>query len=513
VGKLKDRLFFEKNTFKSPNRISHTYINWINLTYRPEKPLFNGHAHNKIHLFVKHNYILYTVCKLAEYQENYPENSFLFKFQPFNYQSNLKVGHEGFRSIEINGGPMATVVIYATSDKALMKKLIEDIVRLFPDHDEIGLMDLEGDETLSPFNVRINKLVSYACTDRIEGLKRIEENISSLRIPTTGYERSPFEGRKPSNVWRAPSLKIETSRVPWFTHLQKSCGPDTHETVNKQSQLYLGIDACDSEGRPIDYTAKCNNLKYSDIPDLTKGVYKFCYLPKDTLAPPALGEIEDTLEENRRPNISLFGPELDKKIERLSVIKKYLAAEYEKEGARLVENSAELETYLTNLHNAANNADKVLLKREFLNNPFYLARMKQLKPLPVWAEIETKLQENTRNKNKLEEIQKQLIRELKAVNREYDELRQQQDELHQQQVHLKELFEKKTGLEEQLRALNSAANGGNAGARATLIQQFERANEEYITAKLAAQKGGRRHRRTQQKRRLRRGTQKNRRSR
>lgn len=407
---------------------------------------------------------------------------------------------------------MATVVIYATSDKALMKKLIEDIVGLFPDHDEIGLMDLEGDETLSPFNVRINKLVSYACTDRIEGLKRIEENISSLRIPTTGYERSQFEGRKPSNVWRAPSLKIETSRVPWFTHLQKSCGPDTHETVNKQSHLYLGINACDSEGRPIDYTEKCNTLKYSDIPDLTKGVYKFCYLPKDTLAPPALGEIEDTLEEDRRPNISLFSPELDKKIERLSIIKKYLDAEYEKEGARLLENSAELDTYLTKLHSDATEYEKKLLNMEFLKNPFYLARMKLVKPLPVWEKIEKELQEHNKKKNKLEEIQKQLKRELTAVNREYEEVHQQQDELHQQQVHLKELFEKKMALEDQLRALNSAANGGNAGARAALIQQFERANEEYIKAKLAAQKGGHR-RRTQQKRRLRRGTQKNRRSR
>jgi len=221
--------------------------------FNDNKPDFTGFLTNKIHLFVKHEYILYTVLKVASLYTHFPNNRFLFKFLPLNGPSNLRPEDEDLYKLIVNGGIAPTVVIYGSSDPTIMSELLRLVLDLFPDHEELGLMDTTGTLKLSPFNIRLNNLVSYAAGDRNISSDLMLENI----------------GKKGTNVTRTPPYTIPK----WFDDMTHECTPAKMEDLNRHSQLFLGIDACNSDGSRIDYYEKCN-----DTITLDK---KYCYITRD----------------------------------------------------------------------------------------------------------------------------------------------------------------------------------------------------------------------------------------
>jgi len=237
------QLIFQKNGF---------YTHFI---FNGNMPDFRDYNQNKIHLFVKQEYILYTMLKLASLSKHFKDNCFYFKSLYFNAESNLRPENTGFYSLSSNGGIAPTIVIYGSADIDIMIKLIRLVLELFPDHEELGLMDDSNTLKLSPFNIRLNTLVSYAAGNRGTTLNALISNI---------------ESGKHNPEYRIPA---------WFKDMQSECTSATYNDLNRKSQLFLGIDACNSSGAPIDYDEKCNKPPTANM--------KYCYLTKtgNTLDP------------------------------------------------------------------------------------------------------------------------------------------------------------------------------------------------------------------------------------
>ena len=262
LSKLLRYFILHFNYFKEPDCTYFVRPNDIQLYFEfriNTKPYFIGANDNKIHLFVKHEYILYAALKVASLHRHFMENCFFFKFNLFNAVSNLRPEDTDMYSLKKNGGIAATIVIYGSSDPAIMSKLLQLVLDLFPDHEELGLMDTTGTLKLSPFNIRLNTLVSYATGDRSISSDFMLANI----------------GKKGTNIIRDPPYTIPT----WFDNMTRDCTPATREDLNRHTQLFLGIDACDSDGNRIDYYEKCKGTITEDK--------KYCYITRtgDTLDP------------------------------------------------------------------------------------------------------------------------------------------------------------------------------------------------------------------------------------
>jgi hypothetical protein len=134
----------------------------------------------------------------------------------------------------------------------IMSKLLRLVLALFPDHEELGLMDITGTHKLSPFNIRLNSLVSYATGDRATSLDAMIENMGSR-----------------GKITRTPPYTIPK----WLDDMTQECTPATRDNLNRQSQLFLGIDACDSDGKHIDYYEKCKGTITEDK--------KYCYITRN----------------------------------------------------------------------------------------------------------------------------------------------------------------------------------------------------------------------------------------
>jgi hypothetical protein len=117
----------------------------------------------------------------------------------------------------------------------------------------MGLMDLNAPDTLTAGHVRLNHMISYASTDRDSLLKRLAANI-------TKFPETP------------------TVLPPWIGDMARSCSADTMAAVNKDSQLYIGMNVCDAEGKPIDYEQACNTAP-------RKKDQNYCYMPSTLLDP------------------------------------------------------------------------------------------------------------------------------------------------------------------------------------------------------------------------------------
>ena len=192
---------------------------------------FPGFDGIKIHLQVKHEYILHCILKLLPLGDLFPEYSFVWKVNPWNRDSNPRPRDYALRAA--NYGVAATFVIYGSSDADIMKRLLTELVRLFPNEAEMGLMALHSTDTLTAGHVRLNHMISYANSDRGALIGRIKANIA--KFPD------------------APTVL-----PPWISRMAAACTVDTMANINKGSQLYIGRDVCDAEGKPIDYEAICN---------------------------------------------------------------------------------------------------------------------------------------------------------------------------------------------------------------------------------------------------------------
>ena len=235
-----------------------THGQQIFFTYNKDKPALPGFETNKIHLQVKHEYILHCMLRLTGIKgfmpglhELVPENKFTWKVYFWNRDSNLLPGDTVLR--ELNGGVAATFVIYVSSDRAFMKRVIQWLLERFPDHDELGLMDLRGTETLTAGHVRLNRMMSYGSTDRGALQKARNENAVD---------------------W--------TKHVPyvmpsWIRGMQSRCD-------NEASQLYIGKDVCRSDGSPIDFETLCNT-PFSAEEQADPISRNFCYMSPDIMNP------------------------------------------------------------------------------------------------------------------------------------------------------------------------------------------------------------------------------------
>jgi hypothetical protein len=241
-------LFFKPfaPAFKGPHIDPTQASNYIIFRYNRFKPEFVGSQMNKVHLFVKHQYILYAILKLASLSEVFSSNKFTFKFQLFNRSSNLHPENTLLYDIRNDGGVTATIVVYGSSHPGIMTDLLSRILALFPEHAHLGLMEEHGTRTLQPFNIRINKMVSYAASDRGTTLDYMAKNIA--------------------NISHYTDYKIPD----WMKDLQAGCSMETRGGLNRQLQLFAGIDACDASGTAIDYEAKCKEPRTQDM--------KYCYL-------------------------------------------------------------------------------------------------------------------------------------------------------------------------------------------------------------------------------------------
>jgi len=235
--------------FQYPRITSNQRSNYIFFSYNGELDRFAGAELNKIHLFVQHQYILYAVLKLATLRSYYPDNEYSFKFQLFNRTSNLRPEDTGLYDIRADGGIAPTIVIYGASDKVIMTRLLNLVLWLFRgEYERIGLMDEQGSLKLSPFNIRLNRLVSFAVGDRNATLNYMMANITNIGHYT------------------------DYTMPNWLTEMQAACKPETREEINRRSQLFIGEDACDEAGAAIDYAAKCRGPRNPSM--------KYCYLTR-----------------------------------------------------------------------------------------------------------------------------------------------------------------------------------------------------------------------------------------
>jgi hypothetical protein len=212
---------------------------------------FPGRDTNKIHLQVKHEYILHCILKILPLADLFPEYSFVWKVNPWNRDSNTRPRDYVLRAA--NHGVAATFVIYGSSDAEIMRRLLVELVRLFPNEAEMGLMDVRYTNTLTAGHVRLNHMISYAGSDRGLLINRIKANMA--KFPD------------------APTVL-----PPWISRMAAACTTDTMADINKDSQLYIGRDVCDAEGKPIDYQEICNKP-----PRFINQAY--CYMPAELLNP------------------------------------------------------------------------------------------------------------------------------------------------------------------------------------------------------------------------------------
>ena len=220
----------------------------IHLYYNEGRPDFADREVNKIHLQIKHEYILHCVLKLVGLARVFSANHLRWKFYLWNRDSNLLADDILLR--EANHGVAGTIVIYGSSDTAVQTALLTELIRMFPNHEEMGLMDVRDKATLTVGHIRFNKMISYSGTDRGRLIDRLKANILSFPEDTTVLP-------------------------PW---LRAGAVCKEGGLGNEESQLYIGMDVCDAEGKPIDYTALCNTAPRT----LDQG---YCYLPETVMDP------------------------------------------------------------------------------------------------------------------------------------------------------------------------------------------------------------------------------------
>ncbi len=118
----------------------------------------------KIHLQIKHEYILYVILKLFNLYtcdlEFFKNNNFVIKFSLNSRTSNPLKEDTVLLSDELNGGALPSIIIYSNENKDDTKILIKHILNLFTSEeiDKIGLMSYDDDTiNIPPFNIELIK--------------------------------------------------------------------------------------------------------------------------------------------------------------------------------------------------------------------------------------------------------------------------------------------------------------------------------------------------------------------
>ncbi len=139
----------------------------------------------KLHVSVKHEYILYTVLKLStlHFAEQRP---FQMKCLFNSRYSNITDRNTGAFNMRGNGGSVPPIVIYGETDIRTIRTIYQAAQLLFTAEDRaaMGMMP-QGDPTrIPPMNVRLDEMFAYALGDRDQKLTRYERNVEpACRLP------------------------------------------------------------------------------------------------------------------------------------------------------------------------------------------------------------------------------------------------------------------------------------------------------------------------------------------
>jgi hypothetical protein len=162
-----------------------------------------------------------------------------------------------------------TVVIYTGTDSAQeTKEILETLLKAFPEHDTIGLMELGAANKIPYGNIRLNKLICYAQGDRLTKLSIKKHNLEESLPKDSQYRIVKYQGvkyyispgkpperEKPAN-FPPTMLNISEKMIPdWVNTMISKCGESEGE-INTRSQSFFGINLCDPLYSQL--PAKCN---------------------------------------------------------------------------------------------------------------------------------------------------------------------------------------------------------------------------------------------------------------
>jgi hypothetical protein len=255
---LTQQLTLRPDMFDGNNRGPYIHLHYN--TFGPERntttELPIGYEKNKIHLFPKDQYLFWCLTKLDQFARTvvakYPTNQFQMKFSVESYRVKKLTAEDTFvKPLETDGGIPPMIVVYGSSDPEIMTFLLRGIVYLFKGlEDTIGEMDMNDPEFISPFNLRISPLISYAAGDRSTTL----DIMIAIRDGKKAYASldPPFE-------------------IPaWLLAKQQQCSAN-QDAVNNETLAVLGVKVCENNA-PIDLVKLC-----SEAFDENR---KFCFIQR-----------------------------------------------------------------------------------------------------------------------------------------------------------------------------------------------------------------------------------------
>jgi hypothetical protein len=192
----------------------------------------------KIHLVTLPDYILYTFCKLTLLR------LFPYRVQTkmnFDSRTHLPTPHDTITlSDKMNGGAVATFVIYAGMNPNYMMLLLHSLHIIFKGEEHIigGMTTLDAPTVGIPtFNVRLNQLIAYASGDRGKKL--------NARLHDNGFE---VADPPPKGTFKKPD---------WIADMQAACSDRTKDEINKDALLWIGHELCDATGKALPDPTPC----------------------------------------------------------------------------------------------------------------------------------------------------------------------------------------------------------------------------------------------------------------
>jgi DNA-binding ferritin-like protein (Dps family) len=187
----------------------------------------------KIHLQIKHEYIIYVILKLVNLYisdlDFFKNNNFIIKFSLNSKTSNPSKEDTILLSDELNGGALPSIIIYSNENKEDTKLLIKYILNLFGSEeiDKIGLMNKEDNIKIPPFNIRFNNILAYTMGERISKLD----------------DRIKAKGGKP--------LSESKFKIPKW--LENKIDELEEKELNEYTLNYLGYEYCKNLENTLPY--------------------------------------------------------------------------------------------------------------------------------------------------------------------------------------------------------------------------------------------------------------------
>jgi hypothetical protein len=252
-----------------------------------EPNIINDITNYKIHFMVEESYALYVLMKAMMIMHNRDKKRGLVRHLIGKILINFwasKYGQTGERFLPIHRNTFApTVAIYTATDSAEeTKELLEELLKAFPEHNEIGLMELGASNKIAYGNIRLNKLICYAQGDRGNKLRIKEKNSYEIFPEGSPYRLIQDRGKKmyqslrdgtimknrPENL---PPLSVTTKYaiseklIPmWVKRMISKCSSSEGE-INKRSQAFFGVNFCDKKYSKLPYSCNIEPVCYFSV--------------------------------------------------------------------------------------------------------------------------------------------------------------------------------------------------------------------------------------------------------